>query len=180
LSTIARLSCLALLMAATPALPQASADSEAEVREWLAAHNSAREDVGLMPLVWSERLAHDAALWARHLARKNLFEHASPAERAGQGENLWRGPKGYWSAREKVGFFIAEKRHFRPGRFPEVSRTGHWPDVGHYTQVIWPATREVGCALAPAATEEVLVCRYWPAGNIRGQRIDPAEHVARR
>jgi hypothetical protein len=180
LSIIARLACLALLMAAAPALPQASADSGSDVRDWLDAHNSARADLGLPPLAWSDGLARDAGEWARHLARNGLYDHATPDQRKGQGENLWRGPKGYWSPSETVGFFVAEKRHFRPGRFPDVSRTGRWTDVGHYTQVIWPATREVGCALAHSATDEVLVCRYWPAGNIWGHRIDPHEHVARR
>jgi uncharacterized protein YkwD len=180
LSTIARIACLALLMTAAPALPQASGEHHPDHRDWLDAHNLARDDVGLPPLAWSDRLARDAAGWARHLARNNLYDHASPDVRKGQGENLWRGPKGYWNAWEKVGFFIAEKRHFRPGNFPDVSRTGRWNDVAHYTQIIWPQTREVGCAVAHTASDEVLVCRYWPAGNVWGHRIDPADHIARR
>ncbi|MFN4019148.1 MAG: CAP domain-containing protein [Erythrobacter sp.] len=167
-------------MTAAPALPQASDASDAEPRDWLAAHNRAREDVGLPPLAWSDRLARDAAGWAHYLARANRYDHASPDVRRGQGENLWRGPKGYWTAWEKVGFFLAEKRHFRPGNFPDVSRTGRWSDVANYTQIIWPQTREVGCALAQTASDEVLVCRYWPAGNIWGARIDPGDHFAQR
>jgi hypothetical protein len=174
---LARIIGLSLLMTAAPALPQASRDARSD---WLDAHNLARDDVGLAPLAWSDRLAQDAESWARHLARSNLYEHASPQERKGQGENLWRGTRGYWSAWETVGFFVEEKRHFRPGNFPDVSRTGNWGDVGHYTQIIWPETREVGCAVAHTATDEVLVCRYWPAGNIWGQRIDPRDHIARR
>jgi hypothetical protein len=167
-------------MTAAPVLPQAPrALSDAE-REWLDAHNLARDDVGVPPVVWSDRLADDAQSWARHLARTDLYEHATPDQRKGQGENLWRGPRGYWSPQEKVGFFIAERQHFRPGQFPDISRTGQWRDVAHYTQVIWPGTREVGCAAAFTSTEEVLVCRYWPAGNIWGARIDPRDHSGRR
>ncbi len=173
MSLSARLAAAALLMAATPALPQASRDADSRERAWLAAHNAARADVGIAPLAWSERLARDAQDWAQHLARTGRYDHASIDERKGQGENLWRGPRDQWSAWETVGFFVAERRHFRPGNFPDVSRTGHWPDVGHYTQVIWPGTREVGCALAYGGGDEVLVCRYWPAGNIWGARIDP-------
>lgn len=180
MSTIARLACLTALMAAAPALPQASGDAGPQQRDWLDAHNLARGEVGLPPLAWSDRLARDAQGWARHLAENNRYDHASPDQRRGQGENLWRGPKGYWSAWDKIGFFTAEKRHFRPGNFPDVSRTGRWSDVAHYTQIIWPQTREVGCALAHTASDEVLVCRYWPAGNIWGERIDPSEHIARR
>ncbi|WP_197707084.1 CAP domain-containing protein [Calothrix sp. NIES-3974] len=28
--------------------------------------------------------------------------------------------------------------------------TGNWVDVGHYTQIIWRNTTEVGCAIATA------------------------------
>jgi hypothetical protein len=180
MSKIVRLACLALFMAAAPALPQAHRDNGSEQREWLDAHNLARSEVGLEPLVWSDRLAQDAAGWARHLARNNLYDHASPLLRKGQGENLWRGSRGYWNARQKIAFFVDEKRYFRPGNFPDVSRTGRWSDVGHYTQIIWPQTREVGCAMALTPYDEVLVCRYWPAGNVWGHRIDPGDHIARR
>lgn len=146
----------------------------------LDAHNLARDDVDLPPLRWSPALARDAESWADHLGRRNLFDHASPDVRKGQGENLWRGTRDRWSPWEMIDFFVDEKRHFRPGNFPDISRTGNWGDVGHYSQIIWPETREVGCAIVRTASDEVLVCRYWPAGNIWGQRIDPREHVARR
>ena len=181
LSPFAQVLGLLLAMTAAPALPQAVRYPHPLERDFLAAHNLARADVGAPLLVWSDGLARDAQRWADHLAARNLYDHATLEQRKGQGEHLWRGTRGYWSNWEKIGFFTAEKRHFRPGQFPEVSRTGQWSDVAHYTQIIWPQTREVGCAIAETATDEVLVCRYWPAGNIWGQRIDPAEHnMARR
>ncbi|PKP92679.1 MAG: SCP-like extracellular, partial [Alphaproteobacteria bacterium HGW-Alphaproteobacteria-15] len=48
------------------------------------------------------------------------------------------------------------------------------------TQIIWPETQEVGCATARNHRHEVLVCRYWPAGNVTGRRLDPAERLSRR
>lgn len=171
---------LALLMTATPAMPQERARLGSDAREMLDAHNVAREDVGLPPLVWSDRLVGDAQRWAEHLARRNLYDHAPPEARKGQGENLWRGPRDRWSPWEMVGFFVDEKRHFRPGDFPNISRTGRWSDVGHYSQIIWPETREVGCAIARTDYDEVLVCRYFPAGNVWGQRLDPASRISRR
>ena len=134
----------------------------------------------MAPLAWSDRLAADADGWAEHLAANNLYDHASPDQRRGQGENLWRGTRDRWSAAETIGFFVAEKRDFHFGTFPEISRTGRWSDVGHYAQVIWPETREVGCAIARTRSDEVLVCRYWPAGNVWGQRIDRPERLTRR
>lgn len=65
-----------------------------------------------------------------------------------------------------VGAWASEKRLFVRGVFPGVSRTGNWIDVGHYTQMIWPATQRIGCALASTGRTDYLVCLYSPAGNI--------------
>ncbi|WP_379921383.1 CAP domain-containing protein [Erythrobacter sp. R86502] len=180
ISRIAQPLGLLLVIAATPAHPQTRDYPDPIERDFLAAHNLARVDAGAEPLVWNDSLVRDAQGWADHLAARGLYKHASPHRRKGQGENLWRGPRDRWSAWEMVGFFVDEKRHFRAGQFPDVSRTGQWADVGHYTQVIWPQTREVGCAIAVTSTDEVLVCRYWPAGNIWGQRIETSQQRSRR
>jgi hypothetical protein len=87
------------------------------------------------------------------------------------GENLWMGPAGYFSAEDMIGGFVSERDKFRAGTFPQVSRTGNWADVGHYTQLIWPTTQEVGCAVAKGEGKDVLVCRYAPAGNVFGEKI---------
>ncbi|WP_338244923.1 CAP family protein [Aurantiacibacter hainanensis] len=137
----------------------------------LAAHNDARADVGVPRLEWSNRLARQAHEWAEHLAREGRMIHADRTQRAGAGENLWMGHAGYYSAETMVGGFVDERRHFRNGSFPQVSQTGNWRDVGHYTQVIWRDTREIGCAVARGQTNDFLVCRYWPAGNIYNQRV---------
>jgi hypothetical protein len=53
----------------------------------------------------------------------------------------------------------------------DVSTSGQWEDVGHYTQVIWRDTTQVGCALVTVASgeDEILVCRYLDGGNVTGQ-----------
>jgi uncharacterized protein YkwD len=164
---------LALLMAATPALPQDYLSPLEPERVWLAAHNIAREEVGLAPLQWNQSLARDAEDWANTLAERRVFQHAPYDVRKGQGENLWQGTRDRYSPWQMISAFVAEKRDFRPGTFPNVSYTGRWSDVGHYTQIIWPETQEVGCATARNRSDEVLVCRYWPAGNVMGTRLDP-------
>lgn len=179
LARLTQASAAVLALMAVPALPQSTYPSPEE-RDFLTAHNIARVDAGAPLLVWSDRLARDAQDWADHLAARNLYDHAPLERRKGQGENLWRGTRDRWSPWEMVGFFVEEKRHFRPGNFPEVSRTGQWSDVGHYTQVIWPGTRELGCAIARTRSDEVLVCRYWPAGNVWGERIETSNRTARR
>ncbi|MGI8931535.1 MAG: CAP domain-containing protein [Sphingomicrobium sp.] len=133
------------------------------------AHNQARQRYGVGPLAWNDGLARDAALYARRLAASARFEHdPQPGRRPKQGENLWMGTRSAYSYGEMINLLIAERRDFRPGRFPAVSRTGRWSDVGHYTQIVWPTTQLVGCATASNRGSDYLVCRYWPAGNIVG------------
>ena len=135
----------------------------------LHAHNHEREALGIEPLRWNAQLAQSAQYWATSLAVNDHFQHA-PADRANPfGENLWAGTKGYFSPEAMVHAWAREKQNFRPGRFPANSTTGNVADVGHYTQMIWRATHEVGCARATGTKVDILVCRYTQAGNFQGQ-----------
>ncbi len=172
-----RFACLlaaALLLAPSAAPAQGPRDFDGDYfpsfeERLLLAHNAERERMGIAPLVWSDRLTRQAQRWADYEALHGIYDHAQ--ERHGAGENLWMGPAGHHSPEDMVQAFIAERRYFRPGRFPEISSTGNWMDVGHFTQVIWPGTQEVGCAIADGAGNEYLVCRYFPAGNVMTQRV---------
>ena len=89
----------------------------------------------------------------------------------GHGENLWTGwGSRVWTPEEMVGEWIAEKRNYMHGVFPNVSRTGQWTAVGHYTQIVWRGTTHVGCSIASRGNRSVLACRYSPPGNIDGRR----------
>lgn len=158
---------LALLFAlALPAQAQAPGSINARL---LSAHNQERARLKIAALNWSPVLAAQARVWAKELAARGAFEHAK--ERYGAGENLWAGTSGYFAPEAMIEAFIKEKQHFRPGKFPAVSTTGRWQDVGHYTQLIWPATTQLGCATATGGGRDILVCRYYPAGNLVGARV---------
>lgn len=140
-----------------------------EAERLLTIHNAERARIGVPPLRWNPALARQAGDWAKVLLARGRLEHASHTERRGSGENLWMGTAGAWNAEAMVGMFLDERRHFRPAAFPDVSLTGNWADVGHYTQVVWRDTREVGCAITAGNGMDVLVCRYFPAGNVLGK-----------
>jgi hypothetical protein len=125
--------------------------------------------LGLAPLRWNPRLARDAGAWADHLADTGRFEHSPNSPRGRVGENLWGGTTGRFAPEQMVGLWLEEKRYFKPGLYPANSTSGNAHDVGHYTQVIWRRTTEVGCSLARGEYEDILVCRYAQAGNVRGQ-----------
>ena len=133
------------------------------------AHNQARAQYGVAPLVWDDGLASDARTHARYLARTGRFEHdPQRGRRPPEGENLWMGTRTAYSYAQMIGHLVGERRFYRPGQFPNVSRTGEWSHVAHYTQIIWPTSQRVGCATASNRSHDFLVCRYFPAGNIVG------------
>lgn len=138
------------------------------IERMLAAHNAPRAELGLTPLNWNPDLAADAAIWARTLSRERKFQHEM---QKGEGENLWMGTQGGYSYEQMVGSWSGEKRLYRPGVFPEVSRTGSWHDVGHYTQMVWRTTTDVGCAMSNNRGWDYLVCRYSPPGNWVGMPV---------
>jgi hypothetical protein len=148
-----------------------AARGEALMRQaMIEAHNTARAAAGVPPLVWNPTLAADAERYARELARTGRFEHSKePRGPAPEGENLWTGTRGAYRYEEMAGHWVDERRDYRRGPTPDFSVTGRWEDVAHYTQIIWRGTTQFGCATASNATDDYLVCRYTPPGNVVGQ-----------
>jgi uncharacterized protein YkwD len=138
----------------------------------LAVHNRERAAVGVPPLVWNDTLAADAKTYAEHLATTGKSDHPSAEWVAAhpmspEGENIagrYGTPSTVSMAQEMQGW-IAEKNVFQG--LP--SATGD-NAVGHYTQMVWKSTTQVGCATATGNNYEVLVCRYTPPGNVIGEK----------
>ncbi len=140
-------------------------------RAMLDGQNAARGALGIAPLAWSDTLARSARAYAEEMARTGRFRHADQPQGPGrEGENLWTGTRGAYAYDEMVGHWVAEKRDFVNGVTPDSSRTGRWEDIGHYAQIVWRNSREVGCAMASNAKDDFLVCRYAPSGNVVGER----------
>jgi hypothetical protein len=134
----------------------------------VAIHNQVRNAEGVGPLMWDRSLAAAADAYALQLATGGSWGHSPNSMRDGQGENLWMGTRGAFSVDQMIGAWASERSMFRRGAFPQVSRTGNWHDVGHYTQMIWPRSTRVGCAIRSSSRNDYLVCRYSPGGNVMG------------
>ena len=159
------------LLSVSPTLLGAASYRQNFDQRLLLAHNGERNALGVKPLAWSDELANEARIWARHLAATGKFEHSSHSPHSPpQGENLWAGTAGHYKPESMVGLWVAEKKDYKPGIFPNNSRTGSVGAVGHYTQLIWKRTEHVGCALERGVEEDVLVCRYSTPGNVLGER----------
>ena len=174
-SRVARLLGILLIASSAPGVsaeqsrPRGPEPVDAFSQRVLTEHNRERDRAGVPRLAWSSGLARAAQAWAHKLAGEGWLRHASQTENGGAGENLWMGSAGYYAPETMIAAFVEERSLYRPGTFPNVSRTGNWQDVGHYTQIVWRDTREVGCAVASDGRDDFLVCRYWPSGNWMGQ-----------
>jgi hypothetical protein len=153
--------------AQAPAIPPAPASFSQQV---LDAQNKYRAQVGVPPFVWSDDLANSAQQWVNTLSANSTFQH-DPGN-TGQGENIWMGTSGTYSYAQMVDSWGSEMKNFQNGVFPNVSTTGDWSAVGHYTQMVWRTTTSVGCAgLDGSDGNYRLVCRYGPPGNVTGQQV---------
>ena len=143
-----------------PPTPQPTPASSL-TQEMLDSHNAVRARVGVPPLRWSASLAQTAQDWADYLIATNALFH-SPDNR--YGENLYAISGGTTSPSEVVSYWAQEATGY------DVRRDTCSGVCGHYTQLVWANTREVGCAVAMDTRREVWVCEYSPPGNIVGYR----------
>jgi hypothetical protein len=136
----------------------------------LAAHNRERAAVGALPLQWDQTLADHAASYGPALATLRRLIHSPREGRPGERENLAMAWHGTMSPEQLVDMWSRERHLLEPGSylFPGASRTGRSEDIAHYTQMVWPTTTHVGCAIF-AADWDYLICRYSPPGNKDGK-----------
>ena len=146
-------------------------DEQSFVARMLVIHNRERAAVGAPPLAWDPALAQSAASYGPALASLGRLQHSPRETRPGQRENLAMASSGYFDDSQLAHLWVAEKNHFVPGLFPNVSRTGYWKDVAHYTQMVWKGTTHVGCALYRGGGNDFLICRYSPPGNADGKPV---------
>jgi uncharacterized protein YkwD len=156
-----------------PATPGSGAPG-ADAQSYVDAHNAVRaaveEPAGyagtwrpLAPVTWSESAAAGAQEWANHLASELDcgLEHAGAK---GYGENLAAGTN--LSAKGAVELWASEKKNYVYAKSYEFST-----NTGHYTQIVWRDSTQIGCASAKCSRSTVVVCRYQPQGNFLGAAI---------
>ncbi len=147
-------------------------------------HNKWRSEVGSPNIRWSTSLARVAQAWADNLKiRGCVMEHsrdnrygeniywAGPLKTANSkdknGNWLWRSEKQDVNGKKAVDGWAGEKKDYNYSR--NSCAAGEM--CGHYTQIIWKNTLEVGCGMAVCDDKsQVWVCNYNPPGNYVGQK----------
>lgn len=156
-------------------LSPASALDPTQQSEMVTAHNKWRVQVGAPDLKWSDDLATGAQTWADHLKTAegcNLVHSTSNV-----GENL------YWASASTSDNGDSTAQMVTPTQVTD-SWGGEKQDYsydsnscadgkvcGHYTQLVWKKTSDVGCGSAVCSDKsQVWVCQYNPAGNMAGEK----------
>ena len=141
-----------------------AASLDAQPQAWseiLQAHNSVRGAMKLPPLTWSDKVAAVAQQWADRLLARNEFIHRPKSL---YGENMFKIIGSPISPAHVVKEWAAEAAGYD-------YKSNHCKGVcGHYTQLVWRDTKEVGCGVARKGRTEIWVCDYNPPGNWIGQR----------
>jgi len=147
----------------------------------LGAHNRVRAKHGLNPLKWSAKLTQYSQEWADRLGSGNSCKMYHRPGLPPYGENLYISTAERWFMDNQE---VSRKRN----RVTVSNVVKAWADeeqwynyqsnncqrgkrCGHYTQIVWRNTTEVGCAVKYCGDEsQVWVCSYNPPGNFKGVR----------
>jgi uncharacterized protein YkwD len=139
-----------------PKTPGLSTDAQA----LLDAHNRVRARHCAPALTWSPKLAEFAQQWANSLRAQGCkFGHSNGR----YGENLAAGSTRSLDAQAVTAMWYDEIKlyNFASGAFSM--------ETGHFTQVVWKGTTQLGCATTSCRGMDIWVCEYDPPGNVQGQ-----------
>jgi uncharacterized protein YkwD len=143
------------------ATPAAKAPGDPFANAFVAAHNAARAKNCAPALTWSPQLAKIAQSWAEQLKAKGcVFGHSGNTK---YGENLAAGTIGALDPESTVAMWYDEIKLYK---FPDG---GFSMKTGHFTQLVWTTTRQVGCGHVQCKGNDIYVCNYDPPGNYEGE-----------
>uniref|UniRef100_A0A0G4HXP2 SCP domain-containing protein n=1 Tax=Chromera velia CCMP2878 TaxID=1169474 RepID=A0A0G4HXP2_9ALVE len=155
------------------------------IQETLDTHNALRAKHGVPPLKWSDESAEKAQLCADYCGGKDTMHHCHCSLSACIAwvrmpaslflpfrlpvpplSAVFFGTPGFFGAADAVQSWYDEINN--PGyQWNARTAEGGAPGCGHFTQVVWRDTSEVGMA-ADAYGKGYIVANYWPAGNMQG------------
>ncbi|XP_040180508.1 Golgi-associated plant pathogenesis-related protein 1-like [Rana temporaria] len=127
---------------------------------FLSAHNKYRKLHGSPPLRLSRNLCSSAQRWADYILSIRVLQHSNWQ---GLGENIYTKSSSVpidLSGNEGVDCWYGEVQKYN------YSRPGFSFSTGHFTQVVWKDSKEVGYGVATDGKRVYyLVAQYSPAGN---------------
>lgn len=124
-------------------------------------HNTLRAKHGAPALQWSADVAKVAQDWADKIARSDQMKHRQPNK---YGENI------FWMSGGQVTGEMVTDSWYNEIKDYNFARPGFSMKTGHFTQVVWKGSKEIGCGVAKSRRGGTyVVCNYNPPGNYQGR-----------
>jgi uncharacterized protein YkwD len=147
-----------------PPPPPEDAKASTDSKVLLDAHNRYRAQHCAPPLTWSPKLEQFAQQWANKLKDDGCkFGHSGGR----YGENLAAGTTKTLDGTSVTAMWYDEIKLY------DFKSGGFSMETGHFTQVVWKASTQLGCAKTTCRGMDIWVCEYDPPGNVeRGYRAN--------
>lgn len=140
----------------------------------LDSHNNHRANASVPALTWSD----DLASIANTIGNSCKYAHDTSAGGGGYGQNIGAGAEPSAIPGMITNQMYNDEINYYPGYGGEPDM-GNFEKWGHYSQIVWKSTTEVGCATVHCpnglantgggVSPYFTVCNYKPAGNFGGQ-----------
>jgi uncharacterized protein YkwD len=160
-----------------PGADTGSALTAKEADDLVQLHNKARREVSVKAVAWSPKLARFAQAWADEVARTGKLDHRPRQGEWKQkyGENMAWGYGDNYGVSPGAESWYNEIKFYKPGTPIPGGEDFRNFKAGHYTQMVWKDTTEIGAgkAIIQAGDSKgwlVIVCNYDPPGNYTGQK----------
>lgn len=160
-----------------PAGPVATTYQQAVLQH----HNYHRANHSAKPLKWSPRMASIA----RAIAQKCVYQHDVQTGGGGYGQNIAAGAPFKDISNVITDQFYNNEVNLYPGYGDDNPDMTNFHEWGHFSQIVWTDTTEVGCFTYDCSKKKgglgkitgvygniaplFTVCNYYPPGNYMGE-----------
>ncbi|KAL9231943.1 hypothetical protein vseg_007101 [Gypsophila vaccaria] len=132
-------------------------------QDYVDAHNAARAAVGVGNIAWDDTVAAYAQDYANQRQGDCALQHSGGP----YGENIAEGSGDFLTGTAAVQLWVAEKSDYDY----DTNTCAQGKVCGHYTQVVWRDSTNLGCARVECSNGGYFVtCNYNPPGNFVGQK----------
>uniref|UniRef100_A0A0N4Z2X0 SCP domain-containing protein n=1 Tax=Parastrongyloides trichosuri TaxID=131310 RepID=A0A0N4Z2X0_PARTI len=128
-------------------------------RQFLNQTNEYRKMHQVGSVIMNETINKISEDYAKKLASQNVLKHSGIK---GYGENLL-----YMS--ESLVMKRGIKSWYEEVKYYDFSNPVYNSKTGHFTQLVWKKTKQVGFGVAQNGSRVFVVCHYTPRGNVIGQ-----------
>lgn len=114
------------------------------------------------PLIYDSKISEFSESWAQTILDTGEFKHSMNPN---YGENIAT----VYAKRDYNAFVKATNLFYNENELYNYSNPVFGYNTGHFTQLVWVASKRVGIGMVSNGTFKVLVVNFYPIGNVAGE-----------